>query len=188
MFGWEDKVQLPYNNSTKNKLLRSYFGMFGNATQCKVELSHPIFACVLRIALRFGCTYIGFHRHIWANVGTAKMQFNVDNAWVNRMCKRALNGMSQWTLTDYIMFIAWTSRHRKSVLSSLSILVIIRTDKPFVSVDDADIFSPPCVVTMGQFHQPIVAKRKYTSSRSLAQKMPFSFTIKNTPNFNSKHN
>ena len=40
----------------------------------------------------------------------------------------------------------------------------------------------------GQLHQPIVAKHKCTSTRSLAPKMTFSFTNKTAPNVNNLHN
>ena len=36
--------------------------------------------------MRFGSTYVGFHRHIWTNVISFKMQLNAENTCEKRIC------------------------------------------------------------------------------------------------------
>ena len=53
---------------------------FGQPLSSGDKLPHIIYTFVFRIALCFESNYVVFHRYIWTNVSTSKIQCNAENA------------------------------------------------------------------------------------------------------------
>ena len=51
----------------------------------KGVFTHPVYACVFRIALHFSSTYVGSFISMERNIITLKTQYNAENAFVNGM-------------------------------------------------------------------------------------------------------
>ena len=68
------------------------------------QVATPGYACVFRTPLRFSSTYVGSLMSMEINFITSETQFNAENAYVNRMCQRALK------LNCSQIYVEW-SRH-----------------------------------------------------------------------------
>ena len=69
----------------------------------KCTFRHPANACLFLISLRFGSTYLNFHRHPWSNVSTFKIKYNAENARKTECYNAALEsekGQSIFFLTN----------------------------------------------------------------------------------------